>query len=178
VFLKERIFEPLEMKDATFYPNSEQSSRVAKLHAPTGNGLVPTENWILGPEETRTPNPSAGLFATANDLYRFWQMLLNGGELDGERILSKESVTEMTKIQTGDMRAGFVPGSAWGLGVGIVKEPQGVTATLSPGTFGHGGAYGTQVWADPKENAIYLLLIQRTGLINSDASPYRATFKE
>lgn len=178
VFLDERIFEPLEMKDATFSPSSVQAPRVAKLHSPTGKGLVPTENWILGPEETRTPNPSAGLFATANDLFRFWQMLLNGGELDGKRILSKESVTELTRIQTGDMKAGFVPGSAWGLGVGIVKEPQGVTATLSPGTFGHGGAYGTQVWADPQENAIYLLLIQRTGLVNSDASPYRATFQE
>ena len=60
-----------------------------------------------------------------------------------------------------------------GLGFAVVREPQGVTAMLSPGSFGHGGAFGTQSWADPKRDLFVILLIQRTGLPNSDASQMR-----
>ncbi|MFO0944773.1 MAG: serine hydrolase domain-containing protein [Planctomycetota bacterium] len=178
--LTERIFKPLGMNQTTFYMNEAQEQRLAKIYKRSGEDkpLEEVENKFLGPKETRTPNPSGGLFSTARDLERFWQMLLNGGELDGVRILSKEMVREMTTPQTRDLKAGFVPGSKWGLGVGIVSEPTGVTAMLSPGTFGHGGAYGTQVWADPKTKTIYLLLIQRVGILNSDASPYRQAFQE
>lgn len=179
-FLDERIFQPLGMNETTFYPNENQSSRLARLYKRTGEGkpLEIAENRFLGSPETRTPNPSGGLFSTARDLERFWRMLLDGGELDGVRILSRDMVREMVTPQTKDLKAGFVPGSAWGLGVGIVKEPTGVTAMLAPGTFGHGGAFGTQVWVDPKTKTIYLLLIQRVGIINSDASPYRLGFQE
>ena len=71
-----------------------------------------------------------------------------------------------------------MPGSAWGFGFGLVKEPQGATATLTPGTYGHGGAHGTQSWADPRRDAIYILMIQRAGLPNSDASDLRRVFQE
>ena len=59
----------------------------------------------------------------------------------------------MTTVQTGDLKTGFTAGNGWGLGWCVVREPQGVTAMLSPGTFGHGGAYGTQAWIDPGEEA-------------------------
>ena len=175
-FLAENIFVPLKMTDTTFHPSAEQLKRLAQLYK--GKSLERADNWFLGPLENRTPNPSGGLYSTARDLFRFYQMLLNGGELDGARILSEKMVTEMTRPQTGSLKAGFVPGSVWGLGVGMVQEPTGVTATLSPGSFGHGGLYGTQVWADPKKHAIYILLIQKIGIVNSDASPYRKAFQE
>ena len=76
-------------------------------------------------------------------------MILSGGELDGKRYLKPETVKLMTTVQTGDLKTGFTPGNGWGLGWCVVREPQGVTAMLSPGTFGHGGAYGTQAWIDP-----------------------------
>jgi CubicO group peptidase (beta-lactamase class C family) len=67
---------------------------------------------------------------------------------------------------------------SWGLGWGIVREPQNVTGMLSPGTFGHGGAYGTQAWIDPLKNRIYVLLVQRSDLGNSDGSDIRRDFQQ
>ncbi len=66
----------------------------------------------------------------------------------------------------------------WGYGFGVVKEPTGATAMLSPGFFGHGGAFGTQAWIDPKQDLFVVLLIQRTGLGNSDASMMRQALQE
>ncbi len=76
-------------------------------------------------------------------------------------------------MQTGELTAGFVPGMGYGLGWGVVRQPQGVTEMLSPGTFGHGGAFGTQGWIDPKQDLFVILLIQRVGLPNGDASAMR-----
>ena len=78
-------------------------------------------------------------------------MLLNKGTLNGVRILDAGGVAEMTRLQTGDLECGFVPGMGFGLGCGVVKEPQGVTERLSKGSFGHGGAFGTQGWMDPNQ---------------------------
>ena len=72
-------------------------------------------------------------------------MLLNGGALDGRRYLTADSVRMMSTVQTGDLVTGFTPGNGWGLGVCIVRQPQDVTEMLSPGTFGHGGVYGTDL---------------------------------
>ena len=104
--------------------------------------------------------------------------MLNKGTFNESRILSEQSVEEMTKIQIGDLEAGFTPGMSFGLAMGIVSHPVGVTAMLSEGTFGHGGAFGTQSWADPKTNTAYILMIQRTNFGNSDASDIRKKFQE
>ena len=126
----------------------------------------------------KAPNPSGGLASTATDYFRFLQMVLNGGELEGTRILSPEAVKQMTTVVTRDLPAGFSPGMQWALGWGIVEKPQGATAVLSPGSFGHGGAFGTQGWADPQRGAIYIMLIQRTGLQpNGDQSELRVAFQ-
>jgi CubicO group peptidase (beta-lactamase class C family) len=108
---------------------------------------------------------------------RFYQMMLNGGTYEGRRILSVSAVRELTRTQTADIRTGFTDGMSWGLGFQVVKEPQGVTAMLSPGTFGHGGAYATQSWADPQTQTIYILMIQRRGLPNGDKSEIRRAFQ-
>lgn len=180
-FLAERIFQPLGMKDTTFQLSDKQKERLATLYKPgeNGKGLEPATHWINDPEESkkRGPNPSGGLFSTAADMGRFYQMVLNGGELDGQRIVSQESVKEMTSVQTPDLKTGFTDGNGWGLGWCVVREPQGVTEMLSPGTFGHGGAFGTQGWVDPERKMIFVLMIQRQGLPNSDASDMRKEFQ-
>jgi CubicO group peptidase (beta-lactamase class C family) len=82
-------------------------------------------------------------------------------------------VRTMTQNQTGNLKAGFTEGMGWGLGWGVVRKPIGVTEMLSPGTYGHGGAFGTQAWIDPHKDLFVVLLIQRTGLLNSDATDMR-----
>jgi CubicO group peptidase (beta-lactamase class C family) len=105
-------------------------------------------------------------------------MLLNGGELDGRRYLKAETVAEMTRTQTGDLKTGFTEGLSFGLHCGVVKTPTGVTAMLSPGTFGHGGAYGTAMWIDPQKKLIVLLMIQRAGLVpNGDGCDLRKDYQ-
>lgn len=176
-FLAERILRPLGMGDTTFRLSPEQQKRLAKLYQPTKDkqGLEIADSWIL---KEPTPNPSGGLFSTAGDLSRFYQMILNGGEYDGKRIVSKQAIAEMTKLQTGDIATGFTPGSAWGLGFSLVVKPQGVSQSLSPGSFGHGGAFGTQAWLDPTRQMFFVLLVQRTGFGNSDGSDLRGTLQD
>ena len=84
----------------------------------------------------------------------------------------------MTRPQTGDLKAGFTDGMSFGLGWQVVKEPTGVTGMLSRGTFGHGGAYGTQGWIDPGKDMILILMIQRAKLPNADGSDMRRVFQE
>jgi CubicO group peptidase (beta-lactamase class C family) len=178
-FVATRICQPLKMHETRFRLSAEDEARLATTYNYNSREkkLTPAQITFLGPMETRSPNPSGGLYSTASDLFRFYQMLLGRGELDGVRILRPETVDEMLRPQTGDLKAGFVPGSVWGLGVGLVQRPEGVTAMLSPGTFGHGGMFGTQSWADPQRGAIMIMLIQRAGLPNGDASEYRLAFQ-
>jgi CubicO group peptidase (beta-lactamase class C family) len=179
-FLQKRIFEPLGMTSTTFRPSKEQMKHLAGLYASKNGKLVLAPNTLLGPPaDARHPIPAGGLFSTGDDQARFYRMMLNGGSLDGKRILSPESVKAMTSVQTGELKCGFPPsvGMGWGYGFGVVRKPEGVTAMLSPGTFGHGGAYGTQAWADPKRDLFAILLIQRTDLRNSDQSEIRGEFQ-
>ena len=180
-FLQRRIFDPMGMKEATFYPSREQIGRLAVSYAMTDGKLQPVTIALLpGPVGDRDHYAAAngGLFCTAEEYCRFCRMLLNGGTLDGRQYLRPETIHEMTRIQTdGIPEVGFIPGSAWGLAVGIVRQPVGITAMLSPGTFGHGGAYGTEAWIDPVKNRIYILLIQRADLKNSDDSEFRKAFQ-
>ena len=180
-FLQKRIFKPLGMKDTTFYPGGGQIRRVAKSYEPGTNGLNEIGiSFIKGPLDSRTRPafPSGGLFSTAQDMFRFYQMVLNGGTWDGKRIVTADSVAMMTKTQTGDLKTGFTEGMSFGLGWAVVREPKGVTAMLSKGTYGHGGAYGTQGWVDPDKSMIFVLMIQRAKLQNADASPIRQAFQE
>ena len=180
-FLQKRIFKPLGMKDTMFYPSGGQIKRVAKSYEPGTNDLNEIGiSFIKGPLDSRTRPafPSGGLFSTAQDMFRFYQMVLNGGTWDGKRIVSAESVATMTKTQTGDLKTGFTEGMSFGLGWAVVREPKGVTAMLSKGTYGHGGAYGTQGWVDPGKNMIFVLMIQRAKLQNADASPIRQGFQQ
>jgi CubicO group peptidase (beta-lactamase class C family) len=181
-FLQKRFFDPLDMDDTTFWPTARQVKRVAKSYEPNANGeLVEVTPFFVRGELTdrrRTPLPAGGLYSTAEDVAKFYFMMLNRGEAGGRRYLSHAAVEELTRTQTGELRTGFTDGMSFGYGFAVVKEPRGVTRLLTPGTFGHGGAYGTQVWADPKRDLVMVLMLQRSKLPNADASPMRDVFQE
>lgn len=182
-FLDQRLFGPLGMKDTTFYLTEAQLPRLAASYRRTEAGeLTEAPNLILmGKSPTsrdRYPAANGGLFSTAPDYARFARMILRGGELDGRRYLSPEAVRQMTTLQTGELETGFTPGCGWGLGWCVARRPQDVTATLSPGSFGHGGAFGTQVWIDPVKRRVLILMVQRANFPNADASDVRRAFQE
>jgi CubicO group peptidase (beta-lactamase class C family) len=181
-YLQEYLLNPLGMVETTFWPSEESQVRLAKSYklAPDRRLEETSVLFIQGPlgDRSRTAFPAGGLFSTARDVVRFYQMMLNGGTLDGKTVLKKATVAQMTRTQTGEIQTGFVDGMSWGLGFQVVRYPQGVTAMLGAGTFGHGGAYGTQSWADPAQGLAYVLLIQRAGLKNGDASEMRQVFQE
>ncbi len=156
---------------ATSYSKPKEGGSLEVAPIKLLSGKQPTDRL-------RMPAANGGLFSTAADYARFCRMLLNEGTLDGKRILSESAVKTMRTIATGDLKTGFTPGNGWGIGCCVVREPSGVTAMLSPGSFGHGGAYGTQAWIDPIKKRIYLLMILRANLPNSDASDLRQSFQE
>lgn len=183
-FLEERVCRPLKMNDTTFYPTAEQRGRLAVVYRrdKESKKLVRSQtptpfNNADAAAPRRAPNPSGGLCSTAPDYYRFLQMILNGGELDGARILSAAAVKQMTALHTGELPAGHSPGQGWGLGWCIVKEPAGVTDKLSPGSFGHGGALGTWAWIDPVRQAVTIMMIARGDMGPAEESAVRGEFQ-
>lgn len=189
-FLEKRIFAPLGMKDTTFYPSEEQKKRMATAYAKkkeTGELEVVAPRADFGSKD-RPPQGNGGLYSTPRDYARFYQMLLNGGSLGGKRYLSADALKFINTPQTGDIPTGFFQNETygnrgnnygWGLGTCVLKEPhEGVAEVLSPGSFGHGGAWGTQAWIDPKKGVAYLLFVQRSNFPNSDASDVRRAFQK
>jgi CubicO group peptidase (beta-lactamase class C family) len=182
-FLERRLFRPLGMKDTTFWPTPAQAKRLARAYRQKAEGAGLEETGIFFLEgglsdRRRAPRPAGGLFSTAADVARFYQMMLSDGVWRGRRLLSPRAVAELTRPQTGELKTGFVDGMGFGLGFAVVKEPRGVNAMFSAGTFGHGGAYGTQSWADPWQDLICVLMIQRAGLPNADNSEVRRVFQQ
>jgi len=176
-FLEERLFRPLGMKDTFFYPAPEQKARVATLYKKDKDGIARSENFLGDAVGGKFPLPAGGLFSTAMDMSRIYTMMLHGGMIFGNKVLSEASIEKLTRNHTGELRAGFTDGIVMGLGFQVVDKPVGVTEMLSPGTFGHGGAFGTQSWADPKKGMIFILMVQRSGFPNGDASDLRQSLQ-
>lgn len=185
-FLDKRLFGPLGMKDTSFYPGTEQVGRLAFSYKKTDAGLEIALPWVLAGKDygdkSRYPRANGGLFSTAEDYGKFLSMILNGGEAGGKRYLKPESIAEMTKSRTDGVdnvdKVGFVKGNAYGIGWIRVVNPGGVTAALSPGSFGHGGAFGTQGWVDPVKERYTVMIIQHANIGNGDASVFRGKFQE
>jgi len=188
-FLQQRLFNPLGMKDTTFYPTDAQRARLASAYAKdkeTGKLQWTPPRADFG-THNRPPQGNGGLYSTAPDYARFCQMLLNGGTIDGHQYLSAEAMKYLSQPQTGDLPTGFFQNEAsgkhgknygWGIGVSILVTPhEGVAAMLSPGSFGHGGAWGTQAWVDPVKGVAYVLMVQRSNFPNSDGSVVRGAFQ-
>ena len=155
------------------------------------DGLYHGPGWTPRPEfgtRNRPPQGNGGLYSTGPDYARFCRMLLNGGTLDGRRYLSAAAMKFLTTSQTADLPTGFFQNDTygnrganygWGIATCILRAPhEGVAAMLSPGTYGHGGAWGTQAWIDPVKGVAYVLMVQRSNFPNSDASEVRREFQQ
>lgn len=182
VFVDERVCKPLGMGDTSFYLTDAQMPRLAKSYSKAADGTLKESpiGLLAGKKPTdrdRMPAANGGLFSTANDYAKFCQMLLNDGKWNGQQILSEKSVLRLRTPTTGDLKTGFTTGNAWGVGCCIVREPQGVSQALSAGSFGHGGAYGTQAWIDPVRKRAYLIMVQRANFPNADDSDLRKEFQ-
>ena len=176
-FLKQRVFDPLGMADTCFYPTTSsgadrrdlrqvgrQAGRVARATSSACRRGEVSDSGRRAVLDGRRPGPALSDDAQPRPTRRQADPLARRACDDDARA---------------DRRAhtGFVPGMGFGFGWGVVREPQGVTAMLSPGTFGHGGAFGTQGWIDPHKDLFVILLIQRIGLPNGDASDMRREFQ-
>ena len=164
-FLSETILEPLSMKDTHFYVPRSKADRLTTVYSATDNGIgrapdpghmVGQGHYLEGPRVSFSGG--GGLVSTAGDYARFLQMMLNGGTLDGHRILSRKSVELMTIDHL--HRTEFRPGQGFGLGFYVVQD---VGARGTPGTvgeFGWGGAYHSIYWVDPREELVVVYLTQ------------------
>ena len=166
-FLESRIFQPLGMKDSHIFLPAEKHARLAAIYKKGPDGkLVKAGNETLGGNAlsfrkgAKYSAPEWGLYTTAQDLAAFYQMLLSGGK----KLISKSAIDTMTRKQTGDLRAGHMPNTAFGLTWEVIEDPRGELAYLSAGTFGHGGAFGTHGWVDRKKDMVGVFLIQMTGV--------------
>jgi CubicO group peptidase (beta-lactamase class C family) len=183
-FLQKRVLDPLGMKDTSFWLAPENQSRWVqpyRWNAQTSKleETVITYLYKTAPtDRERPPLGGAGLFSTAEDVAKFYQMMLNQGTLNGKRILKPETVAEMTRKQTADLTAR--PGMPWGLGFCVVEDPTKMEANrvLSPNSFGHGGAFSTSSWADPAKNLIWIIMFERDGKGNPDNSDVRIAFQD
>jgi CubicO group peptidase (beta-lactamase class C family) len=176
VFLRERIFKPLKMVDTDFIVPESKWPRFVTVYSPDGKGGIRPMN---DPETFGNTNMSpfayykegktyfsggAGLASTASDYARFANMLVNGGSIDGTRLLSPKSIELMTANHTADLPHPLPlvgSGRDWGLGFQVVTD-LGATQTLgSPGMYGWTGIYGTIFWVDPKEKLVSIMMVQR-----------------
>ncbi|MEX2582272.1 MAG: serine hydrolase domain-containing protein [Gemmatimonadota bacterium] len=171
-FLRTRLFEPLGMEDTYFYLPEDKASRLVALYSPSpGGGLVEEEGRVdlthlsysatypIGDQRTYFPG-GAGLSSTARDYARFLQMLLNGGELDGARILSPLTIEVMTSDHLGSTPTGMVgPGSGgFGLGFAVTGPPNRGGELTSEGSYYWSGFFNTSFWVDPQQELFGILL--------------------
>jgi CubicO group peptidase (beta-lactamase class C family) len=172
-FFQKRIFEPLGMNDTYFFLPSGKHSRLVHLHKEEdGKLILPesiTQNGTFIVDYPKKPGTyfsgGAGLSSTAMDYAIFLQMMLNGGEYNGKRLLSRNVVRMMTMNQIGDLSVGV---NKFGLGFGITTERGSSLLPTPEGVFDWGGAFATTYWADPKEKLIGIVYRQLWGTTQRD----------
>jgi CubicO group peptidase (beta-lactamase class C family) len=163
-FLQERLFDPLGMEDTAFTVPADKQSRLVMLYERTDEGQLERSEgnpaWL---DTTTLFAGGAGLYSTADDYIRFAQMLANGGELDGQRILGLRTVELMASNHIGELYgpdANRPEGLGFGLAVEVVLDPVKADTRRGPGSFGWGGAFGTYYWVDPHNDLVGLLMVQ------------------
>ena len=162
-YLKQRLFDPLGMKDTGFYPVGEASARLVTLYTRQGGELTRNQNQEQGVSKVYFSG-AGGIMTTAVDYLQFAQMMINGGQLNGKRFLSPRTVELMTSNHTGDMVNGQFGRPARGMGFGlsmqVVLDPVAAGLMVGTGTFGWAGAYGCNVNMDSKENMVSIIMLQ------------------
>ncbi len=174
MFLSEKILSPLKMNDTHFYLSMKKIDRLATVYSATTDrgivraadpgGAVGQGHYVNGPRMSFSGG--AGYLSTATDYARFLQMLLNGGELDGARILSPKSVELMTIDHLHDIE--FRDGVGMGLGFDIVLDVGSRGTPGSMGDFGWGGAYHSTYWVSPKDRLVVVFFTQLLPATGSD----------
>jgi CubicO group peptidase (beta-lactamase class C family) len=169
VFFQERIFGPLGMRDTGFHVPAPKTSRMAKIYMTpaSGSGLVRMD-FPAPAEQPAFLSGGGGLFSTVGDYARFAQMLVNGGELDGVRLLSPRTVALMEMNQAPaqampyEQRAGILKNAGYGYGLGmrVLTDVAASGRAGSVGEFGWDGAFATYFWIDRKEELYGLLMMQ------------------
>ena len=156
-FTKERIFDPLGMKDTFFYPAAGHA-RMASLYQSADSQLRKQADgaWVNGAYFSG----GGGLFSTAEDYLQFAMMLMNGGQHEGKRLLGVRSVELMATAFAPDELPGRPAGEGYGLGMRVVNDPAARTTFLSKGSFGWSGAYNTHFFIDPKEKIVAIYMTQ------------------
>jgi CubicO group peptidase (beta-lactamase class C family) len=172
-FLKQRLFDPLGMKDTGFYPaNENAASRLVTLYTRQNGTLTRNPNQETGVSKVYFSG-AGGIMTTATDYLQFAQMMINGGQLNGRRFLSPKTVELMTSNHTGDMVNGQFGRPAHGMGFGLsmqmVLDPVAADLRVGKGTFGWAGAYGCNVNMDPQESMATIIMMQTpTGPLQRD----------
>lgn len=172
-FLRERIFEPLGMHDTAYIVPAGKISRVVTRYVRTADGLEEREkpSWV---DTVTLKAGGVGLWSTAGDYAKFAQMLVNQGELNGQRILGRKTVELMAANHVGDLyaksgRVGGRPGLGFGLTVDVVLDSVVAQDNRSTGSFGWTGALGTAFWVDPEEAMTAVLMVQTpVGTLRAD----------
>jgi len=158
-FLKRRIFDPLDMPETSHYPTDAQMPRLVTAYQKTDKGLVKTQNSLSMSSKVYFAG-GGGLVSTVDDYSHFAQMLANGGELNGKRLLSPRTVKLMSSVHIPYTLPGRTSGEGFGLSVRVIQDAIVGNIRISDGSFGWSGAYGTHFWADPKEDLVALMMIQ------------------
>ena len=167
-FFRQRIFDPLGMKDIYFWPPEDRWPRVASIYTRSASGLQKSQNQNTLPSQVYFMG-AGGLVATAGDYLPFGVMLANGGQLNGKRLLSPKTVEMMRAVHVPDTMPGRQPGEGYGLSMRVVNDHAKRGTLLSSGTFGWSGAYGTHFFVDPVEQIVAVLMVQTSnGQVSRD----------
>jgi len=169
-YLDEHIFQPLGMVDTAFYVSADKVDRLARVYQVSRNGGALSRVPDMDVPITTDPpllEGAAGLVSTVPDYLRFMQVFLNGGDLDGERVLSEALIAEMIRNQVPDDAMPIGMGSpmldvGWGYGFTVVTNPSASSYAVNMGEFGWNGSLGTFSWADPQTGTIAVLMMQIT----------------
>jgi CubicO group peptidase (beta-lactamase class C family) len=173
-FLEERVFRPIQMPDTTFHVPADKAKRIAQpLATDRATGKpIRLHDVTVAPKNDAG---GAGAAATAMDYARFLQMLANGGQIDGRRLLARTTVRHMTSDHLGDIKPAhqtLAPGYGFGLGFAVRRADGLNGAPGSAGEYTWGGAGGTAFWVDPKEQLVAVLMTQ------AQPGPWQREFKE
>ena len=174
-FFRDHIFAPLGMDDTWFYLPDDKHDRLVAVQRPADGGWEDYPVTFYDPDYPikgagRFFSGGAGLSSTATDYAKFLQMYLNGGELNGTRLLSRTTITSIMANQVGELRP---PGAYYGLAFGVVDQTgQDRGGQGQRGTFDWGGYFNTQYFADPQENLIGILMKQTQGT-NGDETGWK-----